>query len=493
MTVKATIPLSYTVNVSISGTPSGLGEFNTNTICVLTNEQPLSINPYIYCVNAQDAINEYGTGSKTAQIVQALFTPVPNLRTGNGQVLIFPYVGTDATQGKGTTEEITSQRITNFKAVSNGKLTVSIDNVDYTLTGLNFSQVSKVSDIAEILNNKGLDCDITVDEDEKIVFTARTFGTTSIIDLKATSEGGGIDIYGENYLGTLEQVNGTNETGNLTNALAQAEEVGYFGGVLTTQYLSNPAIEAFSRTVQAKDHIYYEAIPSLKNIAILGNTIKSAGLNKTRLLAYTCKGKLESKIALATYTTIAQSSNYSGSNTALTMNLKELTGVTPDTNMNSTYYNLAKANGVDIYGTTEGLSCVYSFSNGYYTDEATNILALKKGLEVSGFNYLRKTNTKIPQTETGMTGLKNAYASRCEQYVKNGVIGAGNKWNDSIPFGDPEEFQRNIEEKGYYIYSLPISEQQQAERVERVAPVVQIAIKLAGAIHSSNVIVQIQK
>ena len=59
------------------------------------------------------------------------------------------------------------------------------------------------------------------------------------------------------------------------------------------------------------------------------------------------------------------------------MNLKELTGVLPDYNMNSTYYNIAKTNGVDIYASTEGLSCVYSFDNGYYTDDATNLLYLR--------------------------------------------------------------------------------------------------------------------
>ena len=73
------------------------------------------------------------------------------------------------------------------------------------------------------------------------------------------------------------------------------------------------------------------------------------------------------------------------------------------------------------------------------------------------------------------------------------MIGTGLKWNVSIPFGDPEDFQRNIEEKGYYIYSLPIAQQNQAEREERIAPVVQIAIKMSGAIHSSNVIVQVQR
>ena len=117
---------------------------------------------------------------------------------------------------------------------------------------------------------------------------------------------------------------------------------------------------------------------------------------------------------------------------------------------------------------------------------------MKKALEVSGFNYLRKTNTKIPQTETGMTGLKNAYETKCVQAVRNGLSAPG-KWNDSIPFGNPEDFLRNIEEKGYYIYSTPIAQQSQAEREQRIAPLVQIAVKLAGAFHGSNVIINVQR
>ena len=223
-------------------------------------------------------------------------------------------------------------------------------------------------------------------------------------------------------------------------------------------------------------------------MAVLGASIKSANLIKTHLNAYSGDEKLE----IATYATIACSSNYSGVNTALTMNLKELTGVQPDSNLNQTYYTQAKTNGVDIYGSTRGLSCVYSFSNGAYTDEVTMDLWLKKALEVAGFNYLRKTNTKIPQTESAMTGLKNAYMQVLEQGVKNGCIGTGNRWNDSIPFGEPETFQENIENLGYYIYSIPVAEQSQVERENRQAPLIQIAIKRAGATHSSDVIVNIQ-
>ena len=76
--------------------------------------------------------------------------------------------------------------------------------------------------------------------------------------------------------------------------------------------------------------------------------------------------------------------------------------------------------------------------------------------------------------------------------VNNGIVAPGT-WNGAIPFGNPDDFKRNIEERGYYIYSLPISQQSQTDREARKAPVVQIALKFAGAIHSSEVIVNIER
>ena len=488
-----TIPIQNTIDVSLVESPKGLGNYATNSIYLLTNEQPLSPKPYIWAINAQDIINEYGTNSKTAEMAQGLFTPSQNLRTGTGQVLVIPYSGTDATVASATTVEIISAKITNFQKVSNGKLTINIDGVDYTSTKLNFKAVTQVDDIVTVLNSIGLDCDISVVETNKIKFASRRAGTDSKIIFKATVDGDGIDIFDVNYLDTKNATSedGTNSTGTpLTEVLAMANEIAYCGGVLSTQIFDNDTIYANAEYMQTVDHVYYEVTKSLKNIGVLGKRLLDSELTNTRLLAYSME---KTKKAIATYATIAQSSDYTGADTALTMNLKTLIGIEPDTNLSQTYYNLAKLNGVDIYGTTEGLSCSYSFSNGDYTDEVTNELWMKKALIVAGFNYLRQTNTKIPQTESALEGLKNAYRTVLEQGIRNGVISTGLKWNNSIPFGDGEDFQENIKEHGYYIYSMPMAEQAQADREERKAPVVQIAVKLSGAIHSSNVIVNIQK
>lgn len=491
-----TVPLQHTIDVSISTAPRGLGDYSTNSIVLLTNEAPLSTQPYIWAVNVVDVIDEYGTNSLTAKMAKAFFTPVPNLRTGNGQLLVFPYSATNATPANVKTVTISSTMLTNLKTVSNGDLTIEINGTDHVLTKLNFTKVSTLQDVVDILKNQYLDCDIEVDSGA-IKFTSRKYGATdSTISLKATADGTGTDLYGSDYLygANAVETDGVDSSGTtVAEAILAVDEIAYVGGVVTTQTCENSVVIANATALQETDHIYYEAVQSLANIATLGGAIKGAGLTKTRLLAKTDEGTTAAKCAIASYATVAQSVNYSGTETAMTMNLKELTGISPDGNINTTYYNLAKANGVDIYASTEGLSCVYSFDNGYYTDEATNLLWFKKALEVSGFNYLRKTNTKIPQTESGMVGLKNAYEQRCSQAVRNNVIGVGLKWNDTIPFGNPDEFARNIEEKGYYIYSIPIAEQAQSEREARIAPLVQIAIKLSGAIHASNVIVQVQR
>lgn len=226
-------------------------------------------------------------------------------------------------------------------------------------------------------------------------------------------------------------------------------------------------------------------------MAVLGKNIKAAGLGKTRSLAYS-NDPQDAKIAIATYATIAKSVNWKGPNTANTMNLKTLTGVLPDNGLSDTYVLSAATNGVDIYGNTGGLSVVYSNDNNGYTDDIEVQLWFKKAIEVAGFNYLRQTNTKIPQTESGMTGLKNSYAQICEQGLTNGSI-APNTWNTAIPFGDPEDFQRNIQEKGYYIYSQPVALQAQSDREKRKSPVVQIAIKLSGAFHFAEVLITVER
>ena len=486
------VPLSYTINVSLSSTPTGLADFNTNSIAIFSNETPAFSESYQAYLTPSAVASDFGTNSLTYKMAQALFTPVPNFRTGGGVLYVFPFGGTNATSGSFTTPDI-SDNITAFKSVADGALNVTIDSQNYVVTGLDFRTITTIKDIVTVLKNKNLDVDIEADGN-LIRFTSRRYGTNSGVVISTLVESVGTDLSASAYLDATSgtTVAGTDAAGeSLSDAVAAGLEKVYFGGVLSTQYVDDTTLLANSTAIQSLDCDYFEAMQSLKDMAVTGAAIKSAGNGKTRTLAYS-QGAETVKIAIATYASIAKSVNYNGSNTANTMNLKTLTGIVADSGLSDTYVLSAQTNGVDIYGNTGGLSVVYSNDNNGYTDDIEANLWHKKATEVAGFNYLRQTNTKIPQTEAGMTGLKNAYAQVCEKAIRNNTIAPGT-WNTAIPFGDPEDFKRNIEEKGYYIYSIPVAQQSQTEREARRAPLVQIALKRSGAFHFSEVLINVER
>ena len=78
-------------------------------------------------------------------------------------------------------------------------------------------------------------------------------------------------------------------------------------------------------------------------------------------------------------------------------------------------------------------------------------------------------------------------------FVRAGVIAAGT-WNSTYDFGnDPKVFRDNIATTGYYVYAKPMSEQSQSEREQRKAPAIQVAFKMAGAIHTADIAIVFER
>lgn len=220
--------------------------------------------------------------------------------------------------------------------------------------------------------------------------------------------------------------------------------------------------------------------------------LRSGGYTHSRGLYYgdSSSSGLNAMLMAAAYAGRALSVNFSGSNTTGTMNLKDLATIQPDPSMTQTIYNEAKAAGADIYASLQGVPKVVCFGANSYFDQVYNLLWFVGALQVAGFNFLAQASTKIPQTEAGMDGLKGAYRDVCEQGVTNQYVAPGS-WTSPTTFGVQSDLIANIAQRGYYIYSQPVAAQSQTDRAARKAPLVQIAIKEAGAIHESSVIVNV--
>jgi hypothetical protein len=270
-----------------------------------------------------------------------------------------------------------------------------------------------------------------------------------------------------------------------------ADLVQYFG-LMSTQIESGADMQDAAAVVQALNKIAFFVQRASGSIDSGGDLddLRTGGFTQSRGLYYGAATDLAALQMQAAYAGRALSVNFSGSNTTTTMHLKDLTGVQPDPSMTQTLLNKAQDAGADVYASFQGVPKVYTSGANSFFDQVYNLQWFVGALQVAGFNFLAQASTKVPQTESGMDGLKGAYRAVCEQAVTNQYVAPG-VWNSPTTFGNQADLLANVSQRGYYIYSQPVAQQLQVNREAREAPIIQIAVKEAGAIQSSTVIVNV--
>jgi hypothetical protein len=123
-----------------------------------------------------------------------------------------------------------------------------------------------------------------------------------------------------------------------------------------------------------------------------------------------------------------------------------------------------------------------------YFDEIQGLDAFQDGVQTAVYNLLYGAN-KIPQTDAGTDQIINTIGGVCDQYVSNGLIAPG-VW-DAPGFGSLQ--QNQFLKAGYYIYAPSVSTQSSGDRAARKSVSIQVAAKLAGAIHYVNATLNISR
>ena len=286
------------------------------------------------------------------------------------------------------------------------------------------------------------------------------------------------------------------EEETLAEAITRLSGEIYFEGILTTRDLAQEEAVAASTLIESmKDRILM--LPGYAVADLTGLFAQVANNVYTRPVLYltgadTNAKKLNSRLFAAAYLSRGLAVNYSGSKTTMTMNLKDIAGITADTAISETILNQCVTAGADCFPSIEGLAKVISNKHaGQYFDQVANSIWFVGALEIAYFNTLATTRTKIAQTDEDLGKAQKAIRKVCNQAVANGYLAPGT-WNSTDTFGNIDDFNRNIEEFGYYLYQQPVSEQSQTEREQRIAPLLQIAGKEAGAVHSGAILVYIE-
>lgn len=212
----------------------------------------------------------------------------------------------------------------------------------------------------------------------------------------------------------------------------------------------------------------------------LASKLKAAGYSRT-FIQYSTSSKYAAISAFGRAFTV----NFTGSNTTITLKFKQEPGITYET-LTSAQAAALDAKNCNVYVYYANDTAIIQqgiMSNGDFFDERHGLDWLQNYVQTNLFNLLYTSTTKIPQTEPGVTRLLANVEQSMDQSVTNGLVAAG-VWNGG-PIG--QLASGDTLTKGYYVYAAPLSTQAQSDREARKAPLIQVACKLAGAVHYADV------
>ena len=222
------------------------------------------------------------------------------------------------------------------------------------------------------------------------------------------------------------------------------------------------------------------------NVLVAGNTdnigykLKAAGYGRT-FWQYSSSSKYAAISAFGRAFTV----NFTGNNTTITLKFKTEPGVTYETLTTTQAAAIDSINGnVYVYYANDTAIIQQGvMANGDFFDERHGLDWLQNYVQTNLFNLLYTSTTKIPQTDAGVTRLLANVEQSMDQSVTNGLVAAG-VWNGG-PIG--QLASGDTLTKGYYVYAQSVAEQAQADREARKSPLIQVACKLAGAVHYADV------
>lgn len=216
------------------------------------------------------------------------------------------------------------------------------------------------------------------------------------------------------------------------------------------------------------------------NTENIGYKLKAAGHGRT-FWQYSSSSKYAAISAFGRAFTV----NFTGNNTTITLKFKVEPGVTYET------LTTAQASAIDAingnvyvyYANDTAIIQQGVMANGDFFDERHGLDWLQNYVQTNLYNLLYTSTTKIPQTDAGVTRLMTNVEASLDQAVNNGLVAPG-VWNGG-PIGQIESGDTLT--KGYYVYADAVANQAQSDREARKSPVIQAALKLAGAIHYGDV------
>lgn len=480
-----TLPVSRLIDVTVSLAQQAAQGQNLNALLILSANVTIDVvtrmRSYttIAEVAADPAIDATGLAAATLWFEQA---PQPT------QLYIGRWAKT-ASSGQlfGAPLTPSQQLISFWNAITNGGVDFVVNGVAKNLASLNFSAASNMNGVAAVIQAALTGATIVWDSVyNRFEVTSATTGASSTVAF-ATS-GSGTDISAD--LGLTAASSGAYVANGIVaeSALAAVtlfdNDFGQLWYALTLIGSVDSDSEAIGPYIEASPNKHFFGVTSQEAATLTpGDTTTIAyGLQQLGLNHSCVQYSSTNPYAVVSLFGRILTTDYAGNNTVITLMYKQEPGIIPE-NLTETQIAALEAKNCNVFVAYNNNTAIIEqgvCSSGQFIDTVMGADALAIGIQTALFNALYTTSTKIPQTDSGTHILTTAISQICAEFVADGYIAPGTWTSNGFGSLNTNDYMPT----GYYIYAPPVSTQTQAARAARISVPIQVAVKLAGAVHT---------
>lgn len=486
------LPVSRVVNVTVDMSPRAASARNFGALLIMGSSSVIDPLERMRSYSSiEEVATDFGTAAPEYQAATLYYQQSPRP--------VDLYIGrwvSKASAGMLRGAILTSEqaKISNFTGVTDGAMKITVNGKAVNVTGVDLSKETNLNGVAQRIAEKITTATVLWDaNNSRFTVVSSTAGKNSSVGY-VTAPDSGTDL---TALTLLSQAAGASPVAGMDGETA-AQAVATLADFSSAWYglIVAAALQADDATAIAA---FIGASSTSRIFGLTTQDTASTDATSTNDIAAVLKSgnygrvftqySTSSPWAAASAFGRAFTVNFGGNNTTITLKFKQEPGITAELLRTSQADALAAKN-CNVFVRYDNETAILQegvMTNGDFFDERHGLDWLQNYVQNNLYNLLYTSTTKVPQTDPGGTRLLASVEQSMEQAVNNGLIAPG-VWNGgAIGQLSPGDTLT----KGYYAWIQPMSEQAQADREKRKAPPIQVACKLAGAVHFADVLITV--
>lgn len=494
------LPVSRLVSASVNLSPLAAQAPNLNSLLIMGDSDIIDVSSRLRLYNTLAAVAaDFGTSAPEYLAAALFFAQAPQP--------INLYIGKwaqSAVAGRliGAALTPAQQLLSVFQAFTTGQFKIQVDAAasPVNVTCGTMASVTNLNGVATIINAAlttatiGATCSWNAAYN-RFEFKSSTTGAASkVLPLTAGTANDISGALGGTAAAGAKEVDGiVAESAVAATAIMDGLATPWYGLTFASTHTVDADHLAVAAYIQgsANPHIYgvstqAPAVPDPTQTSDIASTLTAGGYTRTF-----CQYSSTTAYVAASVFGRFLTTDFTQNNSTITLMFKQEPGVVAET-LTATAAATLDTKRCNVFVNYNNSTAILEngvMSGQAYIDEIYGLDWLAGAIQTNAWNVLYTSTTKIPQTDAGNHIIGTAIEAACIQGVNNGLLAPGT-WTAG-GFGNLKT--GDLLSKGYYVYQPPIAAQSPSDRSARKSVSFQVAAKLAGAIHSVNIAISVNR